>query len=970
MCILFAAMVCASVHAQETSGSCGANATWAYDASKATLTISGTGAMYDYDGEAPWSAYVESVKTVEIEEGITSVGNNAFNGCTALKSVTFPPDGFIRIGDYALSGCTSFKNLNMPRSMTTIGDGAFSGSAVRGATIYGGVKKIGNYAFESCASLEGVGIYEGVEEIGKCAFDGCGLTSVALPSTVTTIGDGAFMSCEALEEVYIGAGVTTIGDAAFQGCTALTSIGIGGATAPVLGDAVFTGHVGETPLAITAFYVPSTTPYSGGWGGYAASKFKTSYEAAWENSSDPADGSGTWSFNVTTGTLTVNGTGILDVSPWMGMSCINPEIYTEETPGYWYKVKSFVVGEGITHIRTMGVGMQINCASVTLPSTLKYVGYSCLEECAFTSIVLPEGLETIDDYTFYDSKLTSLTIPSTVTYIGSSAFLANEDLRAITCLPTTPPDLGPYEPCFGDGSTITAIYVPAESVDAYKNWTWDGSISNPHWNGWSTYADKIVAQGDAPATTTTFTYTASEKVTAFDDITYFTGATGVASHDFADGAGTVVFNGTVTAIATNAVASNTSLTGVVIPDGVTTVGIGAFSYCSNLASVTLPDGLQTLDQGSFAYTKISTVTIPSTVESINAAAFMGCASLTGIDIPNSVTSLGNNIFLGCSKLEYAHLGSGITAISRKLFDNCTRLASIVIPDGVTVIGAEAFMGCSGLETVIIGSGVAEIEDGSTDGFDEAFQGCTAVTDVYCYADAAVITWAKNSNTTIFKSSKSTRFHVTDAAAWTAKFPDANVTFAGDLVATRPATNAVTDGDGTAYWSTYYNSTQDVVADANTEVYQVSLSGTSLTLTKVADRIVNAGQGVVMKSTAANIVLLTAATQSATSYAANSLTGTDTQLTNPGNAYVLGNGDSGVGFYRLSDTGTIGAHKAYLTYDGATARDFLGFDAETTGIHAVQGSRSVIDGYYNLSGQHVAQPGKGLYIVNGKKFVIK
>jgi hypothetical protein len=181
---------------------------------------------------------------------------------------------------------------------------------------------------------------------------------------------------------------------------------------------------------------------------------------------------------------------------------------------------------------------------------------------------------------------------------------------------------------------------------------------------------------------------------------------------------------------------------------------------------------------------------------------------------------------------------------------------------------------------------------------------------------------------------------------------------------------VTDGDGTAYWSTYYNSTQDVAADANTEVYQVSLSGTSLTLTKVADRIVNAGQGVVMKSTAANIVLLTAATQSATSYAANSLTGTDTQLTNPSNAYVLGNGDSGVGFYRLSDTGTIGAHKAYLTYDGATARDILGFDAETTGIHAVQGSRSVVDGYYNLSGQRVAQPGKGLYIVNGKKFVIK
>jgi hypothetical protein len=287
----------------------------------------------------------------------------------------------------------------------------------------------------------------------------------------------------------------------------LTSVGLGGATAPILGDAVFDQGDGETPLSIDAFYVPSTTPYSGGWGGYAAAKFKTVYEAAWENSNDPAKGSGTWSFNVTTGELTVNGTGNLNVSPWMGMSAINPELYDNEHPGYWSKVLSFVVGEGITHIQTLGVGMQINCASVTLPSTLKYVGYSCLEECAFTSIELPEGLETIDDYTFFDSKLTSLTIPSTVTYIGSSAFLANADLATITCLPATPPDLGPYEPCFGDGSTITAIYVPAASVNAYKDWEWDGGIGYTGWGGWKDYAGKFSAIPGLTYDSGTTTYT-------------------------------------------------------------------------------------------------------------------------------------------------------------------------------------------------------------------------------------------------------------------------------------------------------------------------------------------------------------------------------------------------------------------------------------------------------------------------------
>ena len=125
----------------------------------------------------------------------------------------------------------------------------------------------------------------------------------------------------------------------------------------------------------------------------------------------------------------------------------------------------------------------------------------------------------------------------------------------------------------------------------------------------------------------------------------------------------------------------------------------------------------------------------------------------------------------------------------------------------------------------------------------------------------------------------------------------------------------------------------------------------------------------LKSTDANIVLLTSDTQSATSYATNSLTGTDTDITNPGNAYVLNNGESGLGFYKLSIDGTIKAHKAYLTYAGSYARGFIGFD-ETTGVNEV---RSIMaEGrceYFDLQGRRVSQPTKGLYIVRsaqGKK----
>ena len=491
----------------------------------------------------------------------------------------------------------------------------------------------------------------------------------------------------------------------------------------------------------------------------------------------------TWEYD--SGTLTISGTGEITT-----YSTDMPTAYPWWT--YNSSITSLVIGEGITNIPDWAFAMYGHLASVTLPSTLRSIGNSALEECAFTSITLPEGLESIGYNAFLMAQFTELTIPSTVTNIDGHAF-DYCNLATVTSLATTPPSqtVGLGEGLFENCSNLTAIYVPAASVDNYKAAS-----------GWSNYETLIAA---APAATTTFTYTATEKVTAFDTYANFTGATGVSSHDFADGAGTVVYEGTVTAIATNAVAGsyyspNTILTGVVIPSGVETIGIGAFSYCRNLASVTLPDDLETLDQGCFAYTKIASITIPDQVENINAAAFMGCTNLTTIDIPNSVTFLGNNIFLGCSKLESATLGSGITAISRKLFDNCVKLESIVIPDGVTIIGAEAFMGCTGLKTVTIGSGVTEIEDGSTNGYDEAFRDCSAVTDVYCYASPATMTWAKNSNTTIFKSSKATLFHVADADAWSTKFPDANVTFVGDLTPTgiNEAIGKLTDVRGEVY----------------------------------------------------------------------------------------------------------------------------------------------------------------------------
>ena len=195
-------------------------------------------------------------------------------------------------------------------------------------------------------------------------------------------------------------------------------------------------------------------------------------------------------------------------------------------------------------------------------------------------------------------------------------------------------------------------------------------------------------------------------------------------------------------------------------------------------------------------------------------------------------------------------------------------------------------------------------------------------------------------------------------------------------ATNPNVYFTQDVDVTAnegatgeYWATYYNGTTSFTADENTTVFQAALSGSSLTLTEVPNREIPATKAVILKSSSATITLTPASTTA--TLEGNQLVGTATAITNPGNAYVLNKGTNGVGFYKLSSGGTIGANKAYLTYSSGAAPSFFGFDGNTTGVNEVRGQMEDVSGeYYDLQGRRVSQPTKGLYIVNGKKVVIK
>ena len=198
----------------------------------------------------------------------------------------------------------------------------------------------------------------------------------------------------------------------------------------------------------------------------------------------------------------------------------------------------------------------------------------------------------------------------------------------------------------------------------------------------------------------------------------------------------------------------------------------------------------------------------------------------------------------------------------------------------------------------------------------------------------------------------------------------NVTHIKVTVADATVNVTANEGAPGEYWATYYNNEKGFTADANTQVFKAALTGSQLTMTEVANREIPAGKAVILKSTSSTITLTPATTTE--TLEGNQLQGTATAITNPGNAYVLNKGAKGVGFYKLSSTGTIGANKAYLLYDGgAGAREFFLF-GETTGIISVNGSGLMVngsDGCYDLQGRRVQNPVKGLYIVNGKKVFI-
>ena len=256
-----------NIVASGTCGEKGNNLTWILD-DEGVLTISGTGAMANWENDSPWHEN-QDIKSVMIEDGVTSIGVNAFYGCSGLTSIKIPnsvtsigegafyvcigltsitiPNSVTSIRSRAFSGCIGLTSITIPNSVTSIGSFAFSGcSGLTSITIPDSVTSIGSYVFYKCSGLTSIKIPNSVTSIGSYVFSGCsGLTSITIPDSVTSIGTSVFSGCSGLTSITISNSVTSIGNYAFSGCIGLTSITIPNSVTSI-GTSAFSGCSGLT----------------------------------------------------------------------------------------------------------------------------------------------------------------------------------------------------------------------------------------------------------------------------------------------------------------------------------------------------------------------------------------------------------------------------------------------------------------------------------------------------------------------------------------------------------------------------------------------------------------------------------------------------------------------------------------------------------------------------------------------------
>ncbi len=585
-----------------------------------------------------------NLKTINLNDEITSVASNAYSGCSATVTkepldnaavsypnrytytngndsytysvengeatiigcsttsvnITLPTaiDGIpvVAIGYKGMANCTTLKSATIPNSITKLDIYAFSGCTnIDTVTIPATCKYVGSYAFSGCSKLTTVVIAEGVEFIGDNCFENCVmLAEIVVPDSCTHLGKYAFYNCTSLETATIGITVPHIEKYTFYNCNKLESVVLG-LSVETIGDYAFYN------TALTRVVTYNKLTYIGKYA-FASCDALTKV-------------------TLRAGILTIDEGAFKDD---ILLSSINtPSTITDIGAYAFYNCQSlasFTIPELVTKINDYTFAHCYKLASVKVNGTIETIGYYAFYRAILSDYEFKEGLTSIEQGAFEDNKLTSITLPNTLTYIGEQVFSKNNELTEVSM-----PD---------SVSTVRA-YAFAET-------------------------------GETLAMTVRYN------------------------------SGTVAAN----------MLRNTPITSVVIEEGITKVGNYSFAYCNNLSSITFPETLETIGQYSFFENrKYSEVTLPKNVTSIGTYAFARGYALTKITIPDSVQTIGASAFFRPSDKDIAPVLTVVIyynkgEICANLLD-AQHMNHIYVNDNIYSLGNNAFSNAPNLETVSV-----------------------------------------------------------------------------------------------------------------------------------------------------------------------------------------------------------------------------------------------------------------------------
>ena len=682
-----------------------------------------------------------ALTSVSVPETVTNILYRTFNGCSSLSELSLPV-GLVGIEAGAFEGCSSLEAVDLPDRLTTIGDGAFAYCfELRTLDMSESIMEIGSRAFEDCSSLRSIRIYENLFYIGEDAFRGC--TSLYevynfSPLTVTIAEtDNGFIAYYA----YI-----VHGDNAAE---PLTDVTVGDLLFRKSGDNWFLcGHTSDDgELVLDPFYYEGRLVNAYSIVRYA---FRDSADITALKITNAVKAVGTDAFSehydsIKELDLSENTLLTLEDLSWIlnirDLRAITFQPTLTELPleyiRYFPYIEylSFEGNQSIYEIPAYSFSNNQYLSTVILPDKLTVIGNEAFYNCdALSSITVPGTLIRIGDQAFYSCNLLNkLVLPTSLTEIGAYAFAYCSYLEEVELSGniTTLND-GVFMEC---DALVSADLVRSKKLKEIPYNTFNGcgsleTVTLP--SGLVTIGNNafeecsVLKNVTVPSSVKTIGNRAFANCGSLESIDLsklnVTGSIGVGTFSDCTSLKSVSLPAGLEEIGSEMFSNCDSLTTVKFTNTIRVIGTNAFWSCDALAQINLPYGVDTIGDSAFAESpKLKRISLPATLRTIGNFAFANCGALESVDLRSGVEYIYSYAFYGCSSLKAINIPSTVCYIGDNAFAYCSSLSTIDLSnaDNIGNISGYTFYECTALETVVLPDNLSKIEY-------DAFGRCTAL----------------------------------------------------------------------------------------------------------------------------------------------------------------------------------------------------------------------------------------------------